>query len=143
MKTVTFAPGTRGISAIYTRQGKPPTSGVHTSDGSLFIGSYSKDQWFSDNVKPYHQEIMQARKSNGVVKNPNGGGNQSRKQKRHVNSVKRNKRKLKTLESQISTAKTKLKDQMVKKEDPEDSISDNDEVSDNAGDEFGGKKSKK
>ena len=60
MKTVSFAPGTRGVSATYTRQGKPLTSGVHTSDGSLFIGSYSKDQWFSDDVKPYHQEITHA-----------------------------------------------------------------------------------
>ena len=93
--TVIFTPGTRGVSAIYTRQGKAPTTGVHTADGSIFIGSYDKEKWLSDSVKQYHQEIINARGSDD-----GGGKNQdSRSQKRRTNAIKRNKRKLKKLKS--------------------------------------------
>ena len=52
--------GSRGIAATYTKQGPCPSKGVHTTDGSIYIGTYSKDQWLSDEVKPHHEEIRNA-----------------------------------------------------------------------------------
>lgn len=53
--TVRFAPGTCGISAIYTSQGKAPTTGVHTVEGRILIGSYDKENWLSHSVKQHQQ----------------------------------------------------------------------------------------
>ena len=135
-KPVTFA---RGVSATYTKRGPCPPSGVHAPDGSVFIGSYSKDQWQSDTVKPFHQEIQDARNPDGGGNKGNGGGDriQSRSQKRRTNAIKRNKKKLKTLTAQISAAKTKLKK-------TGDDASDSSEEEDNnhAGNTFGGKRKK-
>ena len=138
-KTVTFAPGTRGVSATYTRNGPCPTKGVHTSDGSIFIGSYDNAKWKSEAVKQYHEEIIQARGKDGGG-SFNGGGNKfSRAEKRRANAIKRNNKKLKSLEAQISAAKTRL--QSLK--ETEDTGADKtDDSGNNAGDAFGGKRSK-
>ena len=137
-KTVTFAPGTRGISATYTKKGKCPSSGVHTTDGSIYIGSYDKDKWQSESVKQYHQEIRDTRSKEGSKSSNNDGGTgfPSRNQKRQVNAIKRNKRKLKNLEAKIAAAKQQLK------EDDDDGSSHSDDAG-NAGDAFGGKRKKK
>ena len=52
MKTP-FAPGSRNINAVYTRDGECPSNGVHNDDGSIFIGNYTNDKWHSNLVKPY------------------------------------------------------------------------------------------
>ena len=103
-KTVTFAPGTCGISATYTREGNCPTEGVHTSDGSIFIGNYSDGRWSSDTVRPHHKEILEARKQEG------GGpsDNNSHKDKRYTSALKRNKRKWEKLNAQVSSMKTQI-----------------------------------
>ena len=126
-----FQPRTgANISAAYTRQGTCPHQGVHTSDGSIFIGNYDRNKWQHDSVKPYHQEILTARSAD------EGGNTPSRNQKRRVNALKRNKKKLKQLNQKIAAAKATLKeatkDANKEKEKP-----------DNAGDAFGGKNSKK
>ena len=86
-KTVTFAPGTRGVSATYTRQGNFPNKGVHTPDGSIFIGLYQGNRWFSKSVKPYHDEINEARKNNPATQ-PNDDGNGGNQRKRRANAIK-------------------------------------------------------
>ena len=136
-KTVPFAPGgTRGVSATYTRKGPCPTSGVHTSDGEIFIGGYDKEQWQSEPVRQYHQEIIKAR-SNGGGNGKGGDGNhQSRNQKRRANAIKRNRKKLKTLEAQIAAARTQLSSHNKSE------AKDDDANTGNAGDAFGGKMSK-
>jgi hypothetical protein len=103
-KTVTFVPGSHSISAIYTRQGRAPTTGVYTAEGSIFIGSYDKDKWHSDSVKQYHQEIINER-----CPNDGGGKNQdSCNQKWKTNTIKHNKIKLKKLKAKIVLARTQL-----------------------------------
>ena len=134
-RQVTFAPGTRAtqISAIYTRTGPCPKNGVHTADGSVFIGSYAKDQWFAEAVKPHHQEIVSARTKDGGQNPGNNGTHNSRGQKRQASAVRRNKQKLKKLNVQIAAAKVKLSD----------ANDDNDSTNNNAGNEFGGKRTKR
>lgn len=121
---------TRGISATYTRQ---------KDDGSLFIGKYTKDQWFDDTVKPHHEEIRKERfQDNG------GGGGQdfSRKQKRKMNAVKRSNKKMKKLKSQIAAAKVQIAAAKITSGGESKTKDDAMEVKiveNNAGDSFGGK----
>ena len=88
-------------------------------------------------VKPYYEQIIKAR-------NPDGdktGAPQSRSQKRLINALKRNKKKLKTLENKISAAKAGLQEASEKKKVTfEDDLL---EDKNNAGNLFGGKSSKR
>jgi len=138
----TFATS-RNVSAVYTRQGPCPQQGVHKADGSLFIGNYSADQWHSDSVKPYHNEIMKARSNDGGgnTDNDGNGGTHSRSQKRRVNAIKRNKKKLKKLNQKIAAAKSELED-LPRKEETTTKVAKVHFEDQNAGDAFGGKKSK-
>ena len=132
-KKVTFAPGTRGVNATYTKEGSCPAQGLYMSDGSMFIGNYKSDKWNSDSVKPFHKEITTARGSEGKT--------YSRSEKKRVNAVKRNKKKLKKLKSQISAAKTKVA--AITKDNDEGNNDGDDDGDFNAGDSFGGKSSVK
>ena len=135
-KTVSFAQGTRNVSATYTREGTCPQSGVHTTDGSIFIGNYDGNKWISDTVKPYHKEIINARKEDGK------SSGDSRATKRTISKVKRSKKKLKKLTSRISAAKAKVKALSQDKERSDDDKS-TDTEGNKAGDSFGGKRSKR
>ena len=126
--------GGRGVSATYTKSGPCPKKGVHTSDGSVFIGTYGKDQWLSESVKPHHDEIREARSQN------NGGQIQSRSQKRNINAVKREKKKLKKLKAQVAATKKVIASGDVDVAD--DATTSNTNKHDNAGDAFGGKRTK-
>lgn len=137
--SITFATN-RNISATYTRQGPCPQQGVHKADGSLFIGNYSADQWRSESVKPYHNEIMKARSNDGGG-NTDNGSSHSRSQKRRVNAIKRNKNKLKKLNQKIAAAKSVL-EALPGKEEVTTKVAKVQFEDQNAGDAFGGKKSK-
>ena len=130
--------GSRGIAATYTKQGPCPGKGVHTSDGSIFIGTYSKDQWLSDEVKPHHEEIRNAR-----TKNTSGPPIISRNQKRHINAVKRAKNKLKKLKAEVAAIQQHKanggNDKCDQKDDQNGGEQDRFE---NAGDAFGGKRTR-
>jgi len=132
----TFSTGTRGVSAIYTREGECPNKGVHTTDGAIFIGNYDGSKWSSESVKPYHRQIMEARKGDGKTE-------PSRATKRTVSKVKRGKRQLKKLKAKISAAKAKVKaisrDESASGDESENETDNNDM----AGDSFGGKRSKR
>ena len=125
--------GQRGVSATYTKQGPCPKKGVHTADGSVYIGTYTRDQWLSDEVKPHHADIREARS-----KQP-GGPPPSRSQKRRINAVKRTKNKLKKLKAQVAAIENS-------NSQPAGADSATDKVPkvrfENAGDAFGGKRTK-
>ena len=126
--------GQRGVSATYTKKGPCPSSGVHTNDGSVFIGTYSKDQWTSDAVKPHWDEIKKARSES------KGDGSQpSRSGKRRINAIKREKKKLKKLKAQVAAIQ-----QTTASDDDEatDANTNNDKPNNNAGNAFGGKRTK-
>ena len=123
----------RGINAIYTKDGSCPQTGVHTSDGKIFVGSYPREKWTSDSVKPYHAEITANR-------NSGEGGGTTRNQKRSVNAVKRQKRKLKALKQQIETVKASVAAISTTAETNEEDAS---STGNKAGDSFGGKNSKR
>lgn len=131
-KVPSFAGWTANINAVYTKEGNVPTSGVHTSDGSIFIGSYNANKWKSDNVKPYHKEIINAQAREG-----GGSGNKhpSQSNKRKANVLKRSKSKIKKLKSQLKISAAKLEEATMTKDESEDEEG----TSNNTGDSFGGK----
>ena len=124
--------GRRGVSATYTKQGLCPANGVHCSDGSICIGAYSKDQWLIDSVKPHWDEIKEARS-----KAKGSDGQLSRLGKHQVNAIKREKRKLKKIKAKVAAVKQELKDEEGSSEEKDD-----DAAKDNAGNAFGGKRTK-
>lgn len=129
------------VAATYTRQGKCPANGIHLSDGRVFIGTYPKHRWASDDVKPHWQEIHKARENDQEGGN-SGGPTHSRSQKRQASAVKRKKRQLKKLKQEVASYKSKLA--AIKREEENDTADEgNSEGEDNAGDAFGGKRSKK
>lgn len=131
-KVVSFAPGTRGVSALCTREGSCPDQGVHTTNGATHIGNYSNDKWSHDSVKPYRKEILEARSKN----DGNMGQNKSFNEKKRVSkAIQRNKRKLKKLKIKIVAAKTTSTEKDATEGEPGDG-------DDKAGDAFGGKSSK-
>lgn len=133
-KHVSFA---ANVSATYTKAGKCPTSGVHTSDGSIYIGNYDSDKWSSESVRKHHKEIFEARSKDGGGKG-NGGDYQSRKLKRTVNAIKRKQKKLKSLNTELDAAKV-AKAKVVG--NGTERKSERSEAGTNAGDEFGGRRS--
>ena len=89
----------------YTREGRPPNEGVYAEDGSIFIGNYSSDQWGSNGVRPFHEEIAKARNSGGK---PGGGGRyQSRNKKKGFNKIKAARRKLSKLKREVDNLEEK------------------------------------
>lgn len=130
--------GNRGIAATYTKQGPCPSKGVHTTDGSIYIGTYSKDQWLSDEVKSHHDEIRDARS-----KQSNGPPVVSRNQKRRINAVKRVKNKLKKLKAEVAAIQQhKAGGQEDKGDQKNNQNGEEQNRYDNAGDAFGGKRTK-
>ena len=130
--------GNRGIAATYTKQGPCPSKGVHTTDGSIYIGTYSKDQWLSDEVKSHHDEIRDARS-----KQSNGPPVVSRNQKRRINAVKRVKNKLKKLKAEVAAIQQHKAGGQEDKGDQKNNQNGEEQNSyGNAGDAFGGKRTK-
>ena len=130
--------GNRGIAATYTKQGPCPSKGVHPTAGSIYIGTYSKDQWLSDEVKSHHDEIRDARS-----KQSNGPPVVSRNQKRRINAVKRVKNKLKKLKAEVAAIQQhKACGQDDKGDQKNNQNGEGQNSYDNAGDAFGGKRTK-
>ena len=137
-RKVTFAEGSsnRSVSGVHTFKGQCPSNGVHTSDGSIFIGSYDSDKWNSESVRPYHKEIREKR-AESKAQNNNSDFN-SRGNKRNVNALKRNKRTLKALNVKIASAKLLLKTHQADGDDNDDSTAEDA----GAGNAFGGSSEK-
>jgi len=87
----------RIASEVYARYGPCPDKGVHTSDGSLYIGNHDVEKWSHESVKPYHTHILEARKK------------LSKKRRNHQQTMGVKKQKLEKLQKEIKAAKIKLK----------------------------------
>ena len=90
------------------------------------------EEWLRQTI--YHKQITDARASG------NHGDQTARSQKRQINAIKRNNKKLKSLESKISAAKVQLEKSKSNKVSSADDKNDKDY---NASNSFGGKNSKK
>ena len=124
--------------ATYTKQGPCPNNVVHTSDGSVYIGTYTKDQWLSEEVKAHHEEIRDAR-----TKQSNGPPIVSRNQKRRINAVKRAKSKLKKLKAEVAAIQQHKVNGENETCDQKEGQNGGEQVRfNNAGDAFGGKRTK-
>ena len=103
-KPAAFANRQAGVNAVYTREGTQPSTGVHTPDGSIFIGDYDLEKWRSDSVKPYQRQIINARAQEG------GGrtDHPSRSDRRKTKAIKRSKSKIKKLKAQLKVSAARL-----------------------------------
>jgi hypothetical protein len=132
-----FQPRISGVhqNEEFTFDGDMPSNGVHTSDGKLFCGSYPHKRWWSDELKPYRDQITSLRdKHDQNGKGPNKNGDDGK-----ANQGRNAKRKLQALEKQNEELKrnlSALKSNTGGGEDKGNSAKD-----DNAGDAFGGKNS--
>jgi len=137
-KTSNGNPG-RNVSATYTRKGPCPSTGVHTTQGEVFIGNYDNGKWKDPSVVPHHQEILQARLRDGGGKPRNDDSTSGSKQA--AKSVRRSQKKLKKLTKQIATVKAQLQE-LDSSSSKEKAVDGNAKADDNARNAFGGKNSK-
>jgi hypothetical protein len=119
----------------YTFEGTAPSTGVHTADGKLFCGTYSPNRWFSDNTKPFRDQIIELRNKHGRGSNRNKGnrGNGQAKE-----ATKRQLQELKTQNEELTRKLSALKSDGDKSNEK-----DIDTKEHNAGNAFGGKHSMK
>jgi hypothetical protein len=115
-----------GESGGFTFDGSTPSSGAHASDGKLYCGTYSPARWFSDDVKPFHDQIREQRSKQG----------QKSTQSKNAN------RKLQQLQAQCAELKRNLSALKAGGTGDDDTAA-TEESHDNAGDAFGGKESMK
>jgi hypothetical protein len=124
----------------YTFDGNAPTTGVHTADGKLYCGTYSPDRWFSDDIKPFRDQIIELRNKYGNGSNRKKSGNRNRGN----DQAKDARRQLQELKKQNKETTRNLS---ALKSDGGDNkrsdAKDNDVKDQNAGDAFGGKNSMK
>jgi hypothetical protein len=112
-------------SSGFTFDGSTPSSGAHTSDGKLYCGTYSPSRWFSDDVKPFHEQIREHRDKQGRNSTKSKNANRKLQELRATNAeLKRN----------LSALKSGGRD--------DDTVA-TEESHDNAGDAFGGRESMK
>ena len=119
----------------FTFDGDTPSSGAHTSDGKLFCGTYSWKHWWSDDVKPYRDQITSLRDKHGRSSNKNRKDRDDDKANRGRNA----KRKLQALEKQNEELKRNLSALKSNAGGGGDSTAEDSDRNDNAGDAFGGK----
>jgi hypothetical protein len=123
----------RNTSGVDSRGGSSaPEGGVKAADGTIFTGFYPQWTQLSDANK---QAVYDERKRLNIKpkgkKPPHRGGS-------NASAIKTNKKKILKLNRKIASLKTKLKESNSKSDD-----SSVEEVQDNAGDQFGGRKKKK
>jgi hypothetical protein len=131
----------RNTSEIDTggRSGSAPTSGVKMADGSIFTGFYPN---FHDLEESQKQIIYDERKRLGIVsKKAKHSSNRNGKSNRKTSATKSKDKAIKKMTREIASMKSKFKD--MEKKGGSSKSSDDDEVQDNAGDQFGGRKTKK
>ena len=49
------------VSGACASRGPCPSEGLHSADGSIFVGSYDSEKWQSELVKLNHKEIREKR----------------------------------------------------------------------------------
>jgi hypothetical protein len=130
-KGSSFEPRISGVehTSGFTFEGGAPDSGVKTTDGKLYCGTYSPSRWFSDSIKPYHEQIKEMREKHGRGK--------SKPRDRETAT-----RKLQQVTQQYDVLKRKLAALKAEGKEEEKDVTD-DKPTDNAGDAFGGQASMK
>jgi hypothetical protein len=118
------------------RSGSAPASGIKLSDGSIFTGFYKNFNQLSDQDK---QGIFDERKRLGIVPKK---GKFSPKRTASAVKTKKDKSNLAKMTREIASLKVKFKD-LVEKKGSSSNDDDVDEIQDNAGDQFGGRRQKK
>jgi hypothetical protein len=112
------------VGGGYTFEGETPNSGVKTPEGKLFCGSYSPKVWWSDEIKPFHEQIKEIRgkhgRGQGKHKDKESAGRKLQELKQQNADLKRNLAAMKAAEALQETG------------EPDD------DNHDNAGDAFGG-----
>jgi hypothetical protein len=114
-----------GDSGGFTFDGSTPSSGAHASDGKPRCGTCSPSRWFSDDVKPFHEQIREHRDKQGR------------------NSAKSKNANRKLQELRATTAELKRNLSALKSGGRDDDTVATEESHDNAGDAFGGRESMK
>jgi hypothetical protein len=114
-------------SGGFTFDGSTPSSGAHNSDGKLYCGTYSPSRWFSDDVKPFHEQIREHRDKQGSNSTKSKNAN----------------RKLQELKAQNAELKRNLSALKSGGQNGDDDTAATEESHDSAGNAFGGKESMK
>ena len=143
----------------FTFDGDAPSNGALTPDGKLFLGTYSYQQWKSEDVTPFRVQIQELREKHGKGPNRargNGNGYQGTKgpkgndNKRKVDALKKNAElTLETLHKKKAELLRNLSAMKSQGEGGDEAkrvpFSDDTKEpgNDNAGDAFGGKNSMK
>jgi len=143
-----FRHNVSGVSTArnkFTDEGNAPSTGVYGSDGKMFVGSYSKEQWNSGSVTPFHDEIINARKEHGFYpKKRKSSYREKRKVKKLKSKLKKAKQQNRALSEVISSGATNSgsSDQRnVQKTTSSSNSSETNTNNQNAGLSFGGKRS--
>jgi hypothetical protein len=129
-----------GQTSGFTFDGDAPANGAHNNEGKLFCGSYHPNRWFSDELKPFRDEITKIRQENPGHrgnKSMKGNGKQSGKQtgKQVRRKVQQLKKSNEALNRKLSALKAKVE------EETSTATGTNETPADNAGDAFGGRDS--
>ena len=133
--------GNSGVLANATKDGECPDQGAYTSDGKLFIGTYSKKQWQHPTVRTHHQQIYSARENL-----PPYQSNKSTKQyynRDNSNSAqKRKAEELRTTIAELTAKKARILAE-IRTNNNEDNTQRDSEPHTQAGNQFGGRAEKK
>jgi hypothetical protein len=135
-KSVSFAESRRASGVATGQGGEAPSSGINKPDGSIFTGYFKNFQQLSSDDK---SAVIEERKRLNIT--PKKGKQRSARKTTAVASTKATKGVAK-FNRAISSLTTRLKELEGKRdpvEEPETEVS----PQDNAGDQFGGRRSKK
>ena len=126
--------------AKYTKEGACPNTGV-MSNGKIFIGNYTGNKWYDESVKPYHQQIKNARARD--KNQPTNGSTPKPKYQKSVDKALRKLKKLKAKVEKLNENKRKLQATTTASNNSADDSdgSSDDGTNDQAGTAFGGRQS--
>jgi hypothetical protein len=133
-----------GQTSGFTFKGDAPANGAYTTDGKLFCGSYHPNAWFSDELKPFRDEIAKRRQENpGHHGNKSGKGHGKTPGKFGKQDSKHIKCKVQQLKKRNNALSRKLSALKAKDGDETNTATGDtkDTPAANAGDAFGGKDS--
>jgi hypothetical protein len=101
-------------------EGQAPAQGPHTTDGKLFCGRYSHDQWFHDSMDAHRDNIMSARDANPTLRpsarrggygggGGGGGGGGKSRPRRRTQAVKFKEAKATIAEMKVAQEQMKVR----------------------------------
>lgn len=126
-----------------TNEGSCPKDGPFLPDGRLYAGSYPPNQWFSEQVRPYHDKINAWRAENGKAGGRARGKGQQKKKKQqaHVKKLRKQERQIAELKKEHDTLKRTIASLQSGGDDAAAAGQDADQEdrSDQAGGSFGGR----